>query len=63
MRHAADAEASVSFMDFYTRDIQEVARIKHSIGRGLTVSPDKRSILYTQVDRTGSYLILADNFR
>jgi len=63
VRHAADAEASVSFMDFYTRDIQEIARVKCLIASGLTVSPDERSILYTQIDRTGSDLILVDNFR
>ena len=29
----------------------------------LTVSPDSRTILYTQLDETGSDLMLVENFR
>ena len=31
--------------------------------RSRTVSPDGRSLLYTQVDEGGSDLMLVDNFR
>jgi hypothetical protein len=32
------------------------------LGIGLTVSPDRRWILYTQVEQAGGELMLFDNF-
>ena len=52
---------SIQFLNTTTGKIQRVA----SIGKapwGLTVSADRRSILYGQIDETDN-LMLVDNFR
>jgi Tol biopolymer transport system component len=56
---------TVSFYEFATRRITPVFTIpnKPVFGSpGLTVSPDGRSILYSQVDRQGSDVMLLENF-
>lgn len=56
---------TVSFYEFATRRITPVLAIpnKPVFGSpGLTVSPDGRSILYSQVDRQGSDVMLLENF-
>jgi Tol biopolymer transport system component/predicted DNA-binding transcriptional regulator AlpA len=63
VRRTAHLEASVSFMSFSLGVTRNLARVKSFIGDGLSVSPDGSSILYTQVDQTGSDLILVDNFK
>jgi Tol biopolymer transport system component len=62
MRHTADEGAMLSFMSFSPQVVQDLARVKSSIGDGLTVSPDGSSILYAQIDQAGSDLYLVENF-
>jgi Tol biopolymer transport system component len=37
--------------------------LDNSSNTAISVSPDGRWILYTQIDRAGSYLVLVENFR
>jgi Tol biopolymer transport system component/DNA-binding winged helix-turn-helix (wHTH) protein len=56
----------IEFFNFATKRIAEVTRPAKGPERnlpGLAVSPDGRSILYTQVDRSGSDLMMVENFR
>jgi hypothetical protein len=46
-----------------TGTIQRIASIEKPVGVGLTVSPDRRWILYAQADQAGSDLMLVENFR
>jgi hypothetical protein len=58
---------SIQFFSFGTGKIKQIATIEKPVSNGLSVSagPDGRSrwILYTQVDREGSDLMLVENFR
>jgi Tol biopolymer transport system component len=63
VRGAQNSEAVISFMSFSSRTIEDLATVKLPVGRGLTVSPDGNSILFTQFDRADSDLYLVDNFK
>ncbi len=57
-----NADWSIQFFDLASGKTTRII----TIGRpewGLTVSPDERWILYTQVDQEGSDLMLVENFR
>jgi Tol biopolymer transport system component len=58
----ADRKSSIQFLTFATGKVKTVAPI---LGRpiGLSVSPDGRSLLFSQVDEEGSDLMLVENFR
>jgi Tol biopolymer transport system component/DNA-binding winged helix-turn-helix (wHTH) protein len=63
---ATSAGAMVEFYNFATKQIIEVARIARAAEKflpGLAVSPDGRSLLYCQMDRSGSDIMMVDNFR
>jgi Tol biopolymer transport system component len=49
--------------EFATAKIRKLLAVERKVAWGLTVSPDGRSILYTQVDEVGSDLMLVENFR
>ena len=51
------------FYDFASRTTRTVYRTERPVGPGLTLAPDGRSILFTQRDRSGSDLMLIENFR
>jgi hypothetical protein len=52
----------IQFLNFATGRVKPIAAIKgHS--DGLSVSPDRRWILYTQGAHAGSDLMLVENFR
>jgi Tol biopolymer transport system component/DNA-binding winged helix-turn-helix (wHTH) protein len=56
----------INFFSFATGTVAQVATIEKPLlygPSGLGVSPDGRSILYTQVDRTASDVMLVKNFR
>jgi Tol biopolymer transport system component/predicted Ser/Thr protein kinase len=54
---------SIQFLNSSTGIIERVASIEKPVGFGLAVSPDRRWILYSQVDTAGSDLMLLENFR
>jgi hypothetical protein len=56
----------VEFFSFVTGKTRELASLEKPIMTttpGLAVSPDERWLLYTQVDQSGSDLMLLENFR
>jgi len=59
----ADGKSSIQFLSFATGKVKTVAPISGSSGEGLSVSPDGRSILFSQFDEAGSDLMLVENFR
>jgi Tol biopolymer transport system component/predicted Ser/Thr protein kinase len=54
--------SAIEFLDSATGNIKAVARLDKEAG-SLTVSPDSRWILYSQVDQQDSDLMLVENFR
>jgi dipeptidyl aminopeptidase/acylaminoacyl peptidase len=58
-----DGRSAVRFHSFATGKVTTVAAIHRPVGWGLALSPDERYLLYTQVDRSGSDLMLVENFR
>jgi hypothetical protein len=54
--------SSIRFKDFATGSMRTIVPIKGRVSWGLSVSPDRRSFLYTQYEG-GSDLMLVENFR
>lgn len=67
----ADQEVSsgpggIFFYDFAGRKVRLISRVDKPFAvtdSGFTVSPDRRSILYTQIDQSGSDIYLVDRAR
>ena len=57
------ARQPVQFFDFKTKSIRSITPIENSIDAYLSISPDGRWILYSQIDQIGSDLLLVENFR
>ena len=53
----------ISYMNFADHVVRDLAFINAPVGDGLTVSPDESSIVYSQVDHSGSDLFLVENFK
>ena len=53
----------ISYLSLSDHVVRDVATIHAPIGDGLSVSPDERSILITQIDHSGSDLFLVENFK
>jgi Tol biopolymer transport system component len=53
----------IQFFNFATKKIRSIATIEKPVDLYLSVSPDGRWILYSQVDQVGSDLMLVENFR
>lgn len=53
----------IRFKDSASSELRTIAPIRGRVGWGLTVSPDRRSFLYTRAEPTGSDLMLVENFR
>jgi hypothetical protein len=58
-----DGKYSIQFLRFATGKVKTVAPIPVQLSYILNVSPDGRSLLYTQLDETGSDLMLVENFQ
>src|SRR5262249_4143428 len=54
---------TLRFLSFSTGKISDVGRTPNHTMNGMDVSPDGRTILYTQLDRTGTELMFVENFR
>jgi Tol biopolymer transport system component len=53
----------IEFYNFATRKVTQVAKLDRPFRSVLSVSPDGRSLLYSQVDQSGSDIMLMENFR
>jgi Tol biopolymer transport system component/DNA-binding winged helix-turn-helix (wHTH) protein len=62
---AADAGAppEIQFLESKTGRVWHIARLAKPSFYGFTVSPDERSLVYSQFDRTERSILLAKNFR
>jgi len=58
-----DGTSAIQFRSFATGKMITIAVIQRPVEFGLSVSPDERFILYTQVDQGGTDLMLVENFR
>jgi Tol biopolymer transport system component len=57
------AKPLIEFYNFATRKVTQVAALSKPFYHALSVSPDGRWLLYTQVDQSGSDIMLMENFR
>jgi dipeptidyl aminopeptidase/acylaminoacyl peptidase len=57
--------AAIQFYDFATRKVRELHRVRNrlGLGRGISVSPDRKTFLYSADEGTGWDLMLVENFR
>jgi Tol biopolymer transport system component len=58
-----DGSSAIQFYSLGTGKVSTVAPIRRPVDFGLSLSLDERYILYTQVDQSGSDLMLVENFR
>jgi Tol biopolymer transport system component len=61
-RSGGSSRFVISYMSFSDRIARDVTTIAAPVGDGLTVSPDERSIVYSQIDHSGNDLFLVENF-
>jgi hypothetical protein len=54
---------SLQFFNFATKKIRSITTFEGPAGYYLSISPDGRWILYSQIDQMGSDLMLVENFR
>jgi hypothetical protein len=54
---------ALNYFNFSTGISKPILPIEKPTHMGLAVSPDDRWLLYSQIDRSGSDLMLVDNFR
>lgn len=59
----SSAPVPLLFFTFGTRRVSEIGRIRQAMGEGLSVSPDEHWIIWAQVDRSESDLVMLENFR
>jgi Tol biopolymer transport system component len=59
---ARDGSSSIQFLDFRTNSLKEITRIDRIVDLGMSVSPDRRFLLFAQVDYQGSDLMLVEGF-
>jgi hypothetical protein len=64
-RFGARGYAAIQFYDFATENVRELHRLRGrlGLGRGISVSPDRKTFLYSTDEGTGWDLMLVDNFR
>ncbi|HEY2012438.1 MAG TPA: winged helix-turn-helix domain-containing protein [Bryobacteraceae bacterium] len=54
---------SVYFFGFKTKQVTPIIRLTGAVSEGLTLSPDGRSLLFTQIDSSISDLMLIEDYR
>ncbi len=57
------AKASIQMLLFASGKVQSLVELEKQPMEGITVSPDGRSTLWSQIDRLDSDLVLVENFR
>ena len=55
--------SDLSFYEFATGEIRRILAVERPVTFRIDVSPDGRTILYSQADEAGSDLMLVENFR
>jgi len=60
---STDGKPSIQFLSVATGKVKIVASMSAPPAEGLSVSPDGRSLLFSQVDEEGSDLMLVENFK
>jgi len=55
--------SDLSIYEFATGKTRKILTIERPVDAFFAVSPDGRTILYTQIDDVGSDLMLVENFR
>ena len=58
-----EGTSSVRFYSFATGATTEIVKVSKSLDLGLGVSPDEKRLIYSQIDQTGSNLMLVEGFR
>ena len=58
-----DGSTAIQFLRFAGNKIETIATLPKPIWFGLSVAPDERSILFTQIDHEESNLMLVDRLR
>lgn len=53
---------SICFYDFAKKNIREIFKADKDLGFGMSVSPDGRYLLYSQLDENNSSIMLVDHF-
>ena len=56
-------QSEIHYYDFATGKASKIQTIAAGIRYGLALSPDGRTLLYSQIDDAGSDLMLVENFR
>jgi Tol biopolymer transport system component/DNA-binding winged helix-turn-helix (wHTH) protein len=59
----ADSRRSLRYFDFATKRIRPIFEIQKDFNHGLSISPDGRWILYSQLDEVNSDIMLVQHFR
>jgi dipeptidyl aminopeptidase/acylaminoacyl peptidase len=58
-----DRPRSICFFDFATRKTREIFKADKDLAEGMSISPDGRYMLYTQIDENNANIMLVNNFR
>jgi hypothetical protein len=58
-----DNPRSVSFYDFATKHTRELFKVDKDPNAGMSVSPDGRYMLYSQIDESNAGIMLVEHFR
>ena len=54
---------SICFFDFMTRKTREIFKADKDLAQGMSISPDGRYMIYSQIDESNADIMLVNNFR
>jgi Tol biopolymer transport system component len=57
----ADSPRSLCYFDFTSKQVREIFKVEKNFDNGLSVSPDGRWLLYSQIDEENSDIMLVDH--
>jgi len=57
------APRTICFYDFGTKRTREIFKTERDTSDGISVSPDRHYVLYSQLDENNSDIMLVNNFR